>query len=252
MSLRTIKEPTLIDPRTLLLFSLPKVGKTEALSQLPNNLIWDFDNSAEYYKNLRVTFDTSSDEKFHQSFVKNYLEAKDDVAKNGKFTFCTIDTITSAYNRLANIMAVKNFNKDEGKNRPLNFDIGKLSYGVGHTYKRDAIGLLIDEIGKLCEILIITGHIGDKSINKESNAIDVADIDLEGKLKNIIAYRIDTIGLFYRSSLNENSIKFTHNNSIAAGARAKHLSGQNIVISELTETKELKTYWEKIFLTLTK
>jgi len=246
MSNFTKQKATIDYPRTIVMFSFPKVGKTEALSQLPNNLIWDFDDSAAYYDNIRASFDKSTLQNYFDSFIKNYQNALEDVKQNGKFKFCTIDTITAAYEELANMLAVREYNSVENKNLALDYDITRLAYGLGYSYKRDSIKKLISSIQNLCDVLIITGHIGDKSINKETGSIDVADIDLEGKMKNILAYKVDAIGVFYRSSTNENSIKFQHNNLIAAGTRAKHLSGETIKVSEM-KNKKLITFWENIF-----
>ena len=241
-----IQEPTIKQPRTIVLFSLPKVGKTQSLSQLPNNLIWDFDGSAGYYKNMRIEIDRTNPQTSYSSFTDAYIKASEYVQKNGKFDFCTIDTITSAYEELANYLGVKDYNQDENKNKPFDWDLTKLPYGLGYAYKRNAIKKIIDAISKLCNILIITGHVGDKTVNKETGSIDVADIDLEGKMKNILAYRVDAIGLFFRQEKNVNAISFVHSNKIAAGTRSDYLRGKTIKISELTDNG-LITYWKEIF-----
>ena len=42
------------DPKNLILFGLPKVGKTTILSTLENNLILDFENGSTYVDALKV------------------------------------------------------------------------------------------------------------------------------------------------------------------------------------------------------
>lgn len=244
--LREIKKKEILEPRTLILYSLPKTGKTSALSQLPDNLIIDFDDGAKYYENMRVNIDGTNEEEYYNAFLNIYKQIKEEVEKNGKFRFITIDTITAMYDKIANIIAVKNYNKEENKDKPLSFDITKLSYGQGYIYKREAMNNIINEFQKLCNCLILTGHVGDKSINKETKSLEVTDIDIEGKLKNIISYKVDAIGLFYREEQNKCFIRFSHENTITAGTRIEYLNEKTILVSELKDNK-LITYWENIF-----
>ena len=41
-------QPSLKDPKNLILFGLPKVGKTTALVQLPNALLIDLEDGSDY------------------------------------------------------------------------------------------------------------------------------------------------------------------------------------------------------------
>lgn len=46
-------EPTVFSPRILLIYGMPKVGKTEILSHLPKSLTLDFEGGTEMYKMVR-------------------------------------------------------------------------------------------------------------------------------------------------------------------------------------------------------
>ncbi len=245
---RKIKKGTLENPRVIIIFSFPKVGKTEALTKLKDNYIFDFDNSLGFYDAIGESYSLTDDPiKVLTKFNKDFTELLAYVKENGKFQFTTIDTVTSFYDKLANTIAIINYNKAKSENKPLDFDITTLEYGIGYTYKRDAVKKLITKVSKIAETVIVIAHISDKSVNKDSGGIEVADMDLEGKLKNVLALSTDAIGLFYRKKDNTNNIKFVHNNSITTGSRIKRLRGKDITVSELQEDGVLKTYWENIF-----
>ena len=49
------------DPKYLILFGLPKVGKTTVLSTLENNLILDFEQGTTYIDALKIEISTLKD-----------------------------------------------------------------------------------------------------------------------------------------------------------------------------------------------
>jgi predicted AAA+ superfamily ATPase len=67
------------NPRNLIMFGLPKVGKTTVLSQLPDCLIIDLENGSDYiegfsvkasnYKELQAIARALRDEEHHFKFV---------------------------------------------------------------------------------------------------------------------------------------------------------------------------------------
>jgi hypothetical protein len=46
---------------------------------------------------------------------------------------------------------------------------------------------------------------------------------------------------------NKNILSFKTNDDIACGARPEHLRNEEIVIAEVDENGEYKTYWNKVF-----
>lgn len=75
-----------VDPRSLIIYSKVKVGKSTSLSLLENNLIIDTENGTDYIDALKVKVST----------VKDILElCKAIKAAGNPYTFITIDTLTS-------------------------------------------------------------------------------------------------------------------------------------------------------------
>jgi hypothetical protein len=101
---------------------------------------------------------------------------------------------------------------------------------------------------KFCKTLIIVGHVADKSVSSTGQTIK--ELNLDGKLKDLLALRVDAIGYMYRSpeEKNVNMLSFAHTDDVIGGSRSKHLRNKEFKISELNEQDELVTYWDKIFI----
>ena len=167
-----------------------------------------------------------------------------------QFDFIVLDTLTSMYANIINAIAVSIHNADNKKSKPLDWDIDKLDYGKGHIYKREAVKKVIEFFKDYCKCLILAGHVKDASLEGDSGTINVKDLDVEGKLKNILALKTDAMGLLYRSkeNPNQNILSFTASAGQVGGTRIQHLSNKEIVISEKKEDGTLETHWDKIFI----
>lgn len=248
MGLRDIKKQKLTEPRTILLFSLPKVGKTRAALALPESMTLDFDDSCGYYEGVYLTFKGDNIEERYKDFANKINELHKDVQENGKFKFLVIDTITEFDSQLANAIAVNLYNKDPQtkQNLPLGYNIENLAYGAGYAYKRQAVVNFVQQMLKYAERVIIYGHVGDKSVNKDTKTLEIADVDLQGKLKNIMALKVDAIGLMYREK-NKVFINFNNSSATTAGMRGFKPPKEPVLLSELDENDNLTTHWDKIY-----
>ena len=74
------------DPKYLILFGLPKVGKTTVLSTLDNNLILDMEQGTTFIDALKVEIKTLADLKETIKLIK---------AAGKPYKYITIDTITA-------------------------------------------------------------------------------------------------------------------------------------------------------------
>ena len=228
------------NPRTVVLFSQKKTGKTDALTKLDDNLILDFDGSCEFYDAMAMPMSTLED------LDKTLIALKE---QNAHYKYITIDTVTALKEKILNQIAVRRYNKEEDKSLELDYDITKLAYGLGYTYKKEALFKLFEYLQQFCDTLIITGHVADKSVTTTGQTIK--ELNLEGKLKDILALHVDAIGYIYRhpDKENINMLSFTHSEEVIGGTRSKHLRNKEFVISELKEgEEEITTHWDKIFI----
>lgn len=234
------KKAQVVNAREMIIFSLPKVGKTSLMTKLPGEyLILDFEGGTDYFNCNAININN----------VEIFLQLqKELVAEKPMYDFIVIDTLTSLYDNVGNALAVMSYNKEEGKNKPLNFDITTLSYGLGYTYKRNTIQKLISFLKNYCKTLIILGHVADKSMGDTSANLNIKDLAIEGKLKDILALKTDAMGLLYRADIGVNKLSFNPSTGLIGGTRIPHLSNQEFIISELDENGNLITHWDKIFI----
>jgi hypothetical protein len=122
-----------------------------------------------------------------------------------------------------------------------------LPEGSGYFWTRQAFTKVIDYIKTWAPYVIFVGHVKDTQLEKAGGTFNSLDLDLTGKLKRITTSNSDAIGYLYRKG-NKNILSFKTNDDIACGARPAHLSNAEIVISEIDENGEYKTYWDKVFI----
>lgn len=175
----TAKKATAVNARELIIFSYPKVGKTELVTKLPGNyLILDFDIIGEdgggtdfYDCNGIIVPNLEVFNKVRDAFLEEKPE----------YDFIVLDTFTSLYANIINSIAVSIYNEENNKSKPLNWDIDKLDYGKGHVYKREAMSKVLKFFKDYCKCLILLGHVKDSSLEGDSGTINVKDIDVEGE-----------------------------------------------------------------------
>lgn len=237
------KEKISQNAREMIIFSYPKIGKTELMTHLPGEyLILDFDDGMSYYSGNYVKI---TDIKTFDELCKEFVKEKP------KFNYIVIDTITMFNENIVNTLAVREYNKDPQNakdQKPANYDITRLAYGAGHVYKRTVLQRAINFFKGYCDCIIILGHVADKKLGGNDVDATVKDIALEGKIKDILALKTDAMGLLYRSSENENILSFNPSIGLIGGTRIPHLSNKEFVISKKLEDGTLETHWEQIFI----
>lgn len=218
------------EPRVLILYGMPKVGKTELVSTLPNALIIDCDDGASFQSG------------YFQS-CKSVREFKEICralrAEQHKFKFVVVDTVSEleafclpeAKIAYKSSVIGKNFNGDS---------VLDLPEGAGYHWLRKTFLSCWDALMLTHLRIILIAHVKDKFISdKQTNnpIIQSQEIDLTGKLKTIAAARADAIGYVYRDK-NTLGITFASNNAITCGCRCPHLVGQKLLGP---------TYWPIIY-----
>ena len=75
-----------MSPKNLIIFSAPKVGKTELLAALPNNLILDMEEGTDFVDALKINIKSIDDIKKVGAAIK---------AANYPYDYVTVDTVTA-------------------------------------------------------------------------------------------------------------------------------------------------------------
>lgn len=226
------------DPKYLILFGLPKVGKTTILSTLENNLILDMENGSTYVDALKIKINTLKE-------LKETIKAIKDAGK--PYKFITIDTIT-AVEEMAKPLAIQLY-----QNSPMFSakyadvkDVTQLPNGSGWAFLRQGVEMIVDLVASATDNLIICGHVKDTALS-ESMEGSVKDLDLGGKLKRILSAKSDAIGFVHRDEDSNLCIQFGTNGEVLTGARPVHLANKDIVVAERNEDGTFTPHWERIY-----
>ena len=227
------------NPKNLIMFGLPKVGKTTLLSMLPKCLIVDFEDGTDYVESYAVKI---------SNYKQLFALAKELKETPGQFEFIAFDTTTAledialpyANKLYRDTVMGKNF--DEGEN------VLKLPKGAGYQYLREAMQKMIGWFEKTVPNIILVGHVKDKSLNENGTELNVKDLDLTGKIGRILSAASDAICYIYRDTETGNVMaNFGDGSSVLCGSRISQLSGKTILLSEKLEDDTIKTYWENIY-----
>ena len=243
ITLPTSKVPaTSTNPQYLVLYGLPKAGKTSAVAQLENNLIVDLEGGSQFIDAMAVQARTITD----LGEIAQAIRAKNEEVGHNFYKHITIDNAT----RLEDICmsyACQLYRKTElGKNWTGN-DVTTLARGAGYKYLRDAVKKVIDMFKDLCDEFILIGHVKDSITDKDGEEVNAKEIDLVGKLGKIICGMADAVGYVYRKD-NETHISFkSRGDGTIMEARARHIAGKDIVIATGNEDGSITTYWDRVY-----
>lgn len=236
----TQRKAKITDPREVIIYSLPKVGKTKLALTCPKNyLLVDFENGADYYEGNIININS------HKELIEVFKE----LAKTkAHYDVIFLDTLTSLYENLCNQVAVTMYNKDNNKSEDLNWDITMLAYGLGQKYMRAALQKIKDTFKKFCDTLIIFGHAADKAMDgSDGSSLTIQELAIDGKLKHIIALKTDALGLLYRDEEGVNKLSFATASGLIGGTRVPHLANKDFVFSEQDEDGNLTVHWDQFF-----
>jgi len=241
--LPTTKIPaTSSNPQYLILYGLPKAGKTSALAQLENNLIVDLEGGSKFIDALAVQARTIQD----LGEIAQAIRAKNEEVGHNFYKHITIDNAT----RLEDICmpyACTLYRQTElGKNWK-GTDVTTLARGAGYKYLRDAVKKVIDMFKDLCDEFILVGHVKDSITDKDGQEVNAKEIDLVGKLGKIVCGMADAVGYVYRKN-NETHISFkSGGDGTIMEARARHIAGKDIIIATGNEDGSITTYWDRVY-----
>lgn len=246
------KQNSSTNPRKLFLYSHTKVGKTTLLSGLDNCLIIDTEDGSNFINGYIVNIREEMRKNPQLSPIKILYELSKEIKESDKkFDYIAIDTVTALQDIAEDYATMIYMNTQIGKNFK-GKSVLELPQGAGYYWLRKAFSTIYSWFDGLSKCLILVGHTKLSSILKDGKELNARDIELVGKLKQIISADCDAIGYLYRDKEDPNKVIVSFKSEsldLATGARPEHLRNQQFVISEYNpETKQFKFYWDKIFI----
>jgi hypothetical protein len=256
LQLPTMKrEPKETIPRTLLIYSMPKAGKTTIVSQLENSLILECEPGGADFVSGQI-LDIGSPGDLAKAIVA--------IEEAGyPYEYLIVDTLTKL-DEWSEIVGTYNFmDKPQGKrlNRENDDPGGKvightdnrfvtvheLPNGNGYQYSRNQMVYWYNKLSFLAPHVIFLAHVKDKYLEsaRTGEVVESIEINLTGKVKSILASRVDAIGYLYRKD-KQGILNFKNEDNVTCGGRCPHLNDE-IVISEKQDDGSIKTFWDKIY-----
>lgn len=250
------------NPRTMLVFSKPKQGKTTIFAQLENGLIIDTEkDGSAFVEALKINVNNFTE--LREAATAIYMKGTDDGKKPfvAPYKFLIVDTLTRIDEWSELDGTFKYMDKPQGQkfnrvggiskgtkldpNHPEFETVHEIGMGYGYKYSREAVVNFFESFNNLAPHVIYSCHVKDKLVGTTNTGGEVytKEINLTGKLKDIIASKVDAIAYFRRDK-DKGLMSFQGDE----GTRAPHLSGKEIVISEKLPDETIKTYWDKVFL----
>jgi stage III sporulation protein SpoIIIAA len=219
MALKKVKRKAISEnPKVMLLYGAPKVGKTTALSQLEDCLIIDTEQGANMLNGYIEQVNTRED------LIVLLKEASD----GHDYKYVAIDTIDKVAEWAEEAVC-----REEQVSA-----IQDLAYGKGFGMVRERVLNTIKAVKNIFPHVIIIGHRKWARAVVDSKAIvEPESLDLTGKLKNMLMADCDAIGYVYRDDEKGSlMVSFKANEALEAGSRSPHLRG-----------KEIKLNWKEIY-----
>lgn len=223
--------PSALSPRKLLLYGVPKVGKTTYCAALPNNLIMDLEEGTAYINALKINIGSVAG---IEAVCAELHTQGMELHKAGKspflYDYITIDT-GDALEEMCDASALAKYKESKlcsAEQKTSLKSITDLSHGLGYGMLRNEFVRVVNLIATYCKRVIIITHVKDKYLSEKEGAMStVKDISLSGKLSTIVCANMDAIGYLYRNPTDQKLYMSFQSKDVNStmGSRCQHLAG---------------------------
>lgn len=224
--------PNAINPKLLLLYGPPKVGKTTIVAELENCLIIDCEDGADFITAMRVKANSVEE---LRAVCKAIRDAK------SPYKYVVVDTITRIEDWCESY-ATKCYKSSVLGKSFTGSSVLELPNGAGYGHLRNAFNEVLMMLHNIAPHVIMIGHLREKFIGgkdaKTDSLVSSKDLDLTGKIKQIACSRSDAIAYAYRNHEDNGALwfSFESNEQINCGSRCPHLRG-----------KRMRAVWSEVY-----
>lgn len=255
---KTARKPVSVNPQVLLLYSIPKAGKSTIMAGLTTDFA---PGEAVIISNERGGYDwleAAVTECYNPMAFNKLIE---EASQDDSIKYVVVDSISTLDDWSEYVGTFDYMQKPQGKRFNLNPSTGQyfkkgdpqfdtvhsIGEGFGYRYSRNVMVDWFEKLRATGKTVILVAHVKDKYIaSKSGEQVQSVDINLTGKVKDIYCAKSDAIGMLVAEG-DKRYLSFqSKDDSKYMGSRASHLNGK-ILISEKIE-EEVKTYWNNIFI----
>ncbi len=261
-----IRIATDINPHIMIIYSLPKAGKTSICAGLDNHLIVELEDHGADFVDCRVMNIT-------RATYFNDLLKEIRLSNTPTCDYLVIDTITKLDEYSEIVGTYQYMDKSVGKKfnwglaengvtakRLKHTDdkfqtVHQIGEGYGYQYSRAVMSNWYKDLSELILLkkvkhVIMLAHIKNKFIeSKTGDVVESLDLNLTGKVRGIYGSSVDAIAYMIRKG-SKAYLSFENDGKVISGGRCSHLT-ESIEISEFKDGK-LITYWDRVFISETK
>ena len=255
-----------VNPNMMIIYGLPKVGKTSICAGLENHLIAELESGGADYVDARVM---EINKATHFNDLLKEIKSSDTQVCD----YLVVDTITrlDEYSEIVGTYLYMNksvgskFNWASESDENIIIKTGKrlrhtdpefetvheIPNGYGYQYSRQIMNNWYSALAELVALgkvkhIILLAHVKDKFLeSKTGELVTSIELNLTGKVKGIYSSKVDAIAYFVRKG-DKGYLSFENKDKVICGGRCDHLQGK-ILISE-KNGKSLKTHWDKIYI----
>ena len=250
---KEVVKATEVNPKTLVIYGKTKQGKTTVVANLEDNLIIDLEGGSRFYDCMKIDVVNESQKRDVSEWVviQNIVkELKASKLKEGKnpYKYITIDTVGKLEDYIMPYAIALYKSSPVGKGfKGSALDFKALPMGACWGPIREAFFNTIAMFNLYCDTLILIGHTKSKAVKRRGEEMTIEDIDVSGKMSQMLAGNSDAIALIYRTK-NKTVLSFKSDENVAAGSRVEHLREKEIVLAESDKDgNNLVFSWDKIF-----
>jgi len=165
------------NPKILLLYGKPKIGKSSCVAGLEGCLMLDLEKGTHFLEAMSIDVPDLSTLKN----IKNEI-----IKANKPYKYIAVDTVTALESMVIPYAGALYRETVQGKNWQ-GKNVLELPQGAGYQWLRAAFFNVIEDITSLADNIILIGHLKDKLINKTGEELAASEIDLTGRYKKLFA-----------------------------------------------------------------
>lgn len=250
--------PLATEPSLLVIYARPKAGKTTLVTKHPHGLIIDTQRgtyaTAARRVDLRGEYHKAVNAGWKHSMYSFFLAVMKDLQERGGTKTLIIDTFGDIEDMIMEQLdamysegdkALKVAPEDLGRIAVAGSSIANLPHGAGWEKLRTAVKGCLGVLRKTSDQIILILHPREKLEDKTSRVAETVDLELRGKVRNIVAGESDGVGFFVRKDTK--GILTFRSGDAATGNRFTYLSGKEFVISEQQPDGTVKVDWSLIY-----